>query len=295
MDGVGIAADMLRDVVRAIETNELIAKTLLSALALFILALFLRLYRSLLQRMVEARRLQEEAATRLYRIVELGAVVLIMFVIAYFLTRSPYLIYVIAGVALIVVASAWEAILNIIYYYVILFTGIVRQGNLIKVNGTGIYGRVADIRLFHTLLTQPGTPRSLYMVPHRILMSRGFTVLDEACTAAIRVTLDNVVPDDLDTIVEDLKARISEEARTGVIAVRGETSVRVYLESLTATSAVLKVVVETGYIVGREHRLIPLLYLLATSLREMGVGRFTVTLEGVRCDGVQEGAKEEVV
>jgi hypothetical protein len=111
----------------------------------------------------------------------------------------------------------------------------------------------------------------------------------------VRVTVQNISPDDVDNIVEDIKTRVVEEARAGVVAVRGEGSVRVYVKSITNNSAEVVVQLETGYLLGREHRLGPLLYLLAAGLREaVPTARFNVELDSIECEGGPGGAEAEV-
>lgn len=288
-DNLQVVIGMIKDVIVILATHEVISKILFSATALLVLAIFLTIYRSMLHRMVEARRLQAEAATRLYRIVELMAVILILMAIAYFITRSHYLILFLTGLALVVVASSWEVIQNLVYYYIILFTGVVRPGNLI-VLGDGRAGRVEDIRLMATVLSKPGNPRETYVVPNRLLLSRGFSIIDEACMVKIRVRVDGVTPESADTIRDVIEARVREISKGLAALVPLEHSYRAYVEEVTGNSMTLVVSFVTPPLEGREFRLTPLLYLLAVALRESGYTRFAVELAGVVCAGGKSSA-----
>ena len=288
-DSLQAILDMFKDTLVILATHEIISKILFSATALFVLAVFLSIYKSMLNRMVEARRLQAEAAIRLYRIVELTAVILILMAIAYFITRSHYLLLFLTGLALVVVASSWEVIQNLVYYYIILFTGIVRPGHLILLND-GRAGRVEDVRLMVTVLSKPGNPRETYVVPNRLLLSKGFSILDETCLVKIRVRVEGVTPDNADTIKDAIESKIRESSTSLLALVPVEHGYRAYVEEVTGNSVTLAVSIVTPPLEGREFRLTPLLYLLALALRESGYTRFAVELARVACAGGRGGA-----
>ncbi|GAB6148422.1 hypothetical protein [Stetteria hydrogenophila] len=259
-------------------SNELLSRLVLATASLIAFTLFLYAYRGVLRKMVEAGRLSEEASARLYKIMEPVVIVLILITIAYLLTQSRSIIAFTAGVALLVLAASWQVMANFIYYYIVLFMGYPKKGDLI-IMSDGRAGRIEDLRPMGLVLSGVGPARRWYFIPYRELFSQGFTIAGDVCIVRVRVTVEGVTPDMLDAVRDIIERRALEVRSQISVAPQAERALRLYLEEITGNSATFVVTFVTTQMVGREYRLVPILHLLALALREAGYTKFRVSLE----------------
>ncbi len=287
MPDAGLAATLIETLKEAVEIlfkHEILSRLMFTALSLLVLSIFLFLYKALLDKMVEARKIHEDAATRLYKMVELAAVVLILMAIAYFVTRSKNLLLFTAAVILIVLAASWQLIINFIYYYIVQFSGYLRKGNLLVLND-GRAGKIEDLKSLGLVLSRIGPPRQSYFIPYKELFSNGFTVAEDSCIVRVRVHVEGVSPELLDTLKDVIERRAFEAGSQVSVVAHVEEVLRPYVEELTSNSATFVVTFVTPQIGGREFRLAPILHLLALALREAGYTKFRVELERPECPG----------
>lgn len=278
------AAETIKEAMYIILHSTILSRLMFTAITLLVLAIFLFLYKALLNKMVEARKISEDAATRLYKMVELASIVLILTVIAYFMTRSKNLLLFAAGVALILLAASWKLIINLIYYYIVLFSGQLRRGNLLVLND-GRVGRVEDLKSLGLVLTSVGYPRHSYFIPYDKLFSNGFTVAEDTCIVRVKLRIDGISPEILDAVKDVIERRAQEAGSQVSVVAQAEKVARPYLEELTGNSATFVVTFITPYLSGKEFRLTPILYYLAMSLREAGYTKFKVELGKPECPG----------
>lgn len=252
----------------------------------FVIALLF--YKNLLKRMVEARRIRADTAVKLYRAAELVVIMLILISAGYLWTRSHVLLLLVIGVFLIILASAWHILADLAYYYVVLFNGHIKKGDLIVLRD-GRIGRVEDVRSLGVIISNPGPPRRTYFVPYRELFSRGFTLSEELCIARIRVYVEGVRIEQIEALKDLIERKASEASSHAPVLAPVERSLRSYVDEVTNNSVTYTIPFITTQTEGREFRFTHILHNLALTLREAGFIKFRVWLERPECPGGKQG------
>ncbi|MEB3780081.1 MAG: mechanosensitive ion channel [Desulfurococcales archaeon] len=254
-------------------TNIAISMDIIYSLIVIILSLiFLAVYRRILLRLVESRVLDRVYYDRIYRVTQLVVAIIAFLAVIYYMTGEHVLIYIIAGLVIIIAASSWEIIANIVSFYVILFSRLVTRGDYVMLPN-GSHGRVREITLLYSLVE---TPQGVYAVPNLEFVRRGRLQFKEP--SYIRVTIRIWGFEDPE-VVEDLRSIVHntiEEASREVLAHTG--AIRVYVDEISMDSVVLKAVIPVPGPRPNIARLTSMLIELANALKETGYS-YTIGFE----------------
>ncbi|MEB3773899.1 MAG: mechanosensitive ion channel family protein [Desulfurococcales archaeon] len=243
-----------------------------SIITLILMIVFLAIYRRVLRRLVTARVLDRLYYEKLYRVTELIVFVITLLTVTYFLTGEHALIYVIAGLILIVAAASWQIIASIVSFYILLFSRIIGRGDNIILPG-GPQGRVREINLLYTVLE---TSQGLYAVPNLEIVKSGRLLLKDI--THIRVVA-RVWGFEDPSVVPDIKASIQEalEEMVRELAVHGAVP-RIYIDEVSMESATFKTIIPVTGPRPNLVRVSDVLVVLANALKELGYS-YTITLE----------------
>ncbi len=243
-----------------------------SILTLIIIILFLMVYKRILNRLVNIRVLDRVYYEKLYRVTELAVFIVAILAITYYITGENILVYVIAGMILIVAASSWQIIASLVSFYILLFSRIVNRGDYIILPG-GPQGRVRDINLLYTVLE---TPHGVYAVPNLEIVRQGRLLLRDVSQMRIVVRIWGFEDP---SIVSDLRLKIAEvlEERLSEVAIHGAIP-RIYVDEVSMDSVTFKAVIPVSGPRPNLSRLSDILVVMANSLKELGYS-YTITLE----------------
>ncbi|MEB3862059.1 MAG: mechanosensitive ion channel family protein [Desulfurococcales archaeon] len=243
-----------------------------SILTLVIIILFLMIYKRILHRLVNIRVLDRIYYEKLYRVTELAVFIVAILAITYYITGEHVLVYVIAGMVLIVAASSWQIIASLVSFYILLFSRIVNRGDYIILPG-GPQGRVRDINLLYTVLE---TPHGVYAVPNLEIVRQGRLLLRDVSQMRMVVRIWGFEDP---SIVGDLRLKIAEvlEERLSEVAIHGAIP-RIYVDEVSMDSVTFKAVIPVSGPRPNLSRVSDILVVMANSLKELGYS-YTITLE----------------
>ncbi len=254
-------------------TGVAISLDIIYSLIVVILALvFLAVYRRILLRLVESRVLDRLYYDRIYRVTQLVVAIIVFLTVGYYVTGEHTLVYIIAGLVIIVAASSWEIIANLVSFYVILFSRLVTRGDYIMLPN-GSHGRIREITLLYSLIE---TPQGVYAIPNLAFIRSGRLQFKEPSYVRINIRVwgfeDPEVVDDIRAVVQSTIEEASREA----LAHSG--AIRVYVDEISMDSVVLKAVIPVPGPRPNVARLTTMMVELANTLKETGYS-YTIGLE----------------
>ncbi len=241
---------------------------------ILVILVLLAAYRRILRRLVDVRVLDRVYYEKLYRVTELALFIIALLSITYYVTGEHAVVYVIAGMILIVAASSWQIIASLVSFYILLFSRLISRGDYIILPG-GPQGRVREINLLYTTLE---SPNGVYAVPNLELVRRGRLLLKD--TTQLRIVVRIWGFEDT-SIISDLRLRIAEVLEeVGRSITVHAASPRVYIDEVSADSVTIKIDLPVSGPRPNMARASDVIMALANALKELGYS-FTITMESV--------------
>ena len=241
---------------------------------ILVILVLLAAYRRILKRLVDIRVLDRVYYEKLYRVTELALFIVALLSITYYVTGEHAVVYVIAGMILIVAASSWQIIASLVSFYILLFSRLISRGDYVILPG-GPQGRVREINLLYTTLE---SPNGVYAVPNLELVRRGRLLLKD--TTQLRIVVRIWGFEDT-SIITDLRLRVAEvlEEVARSITIHAATP-RVYIDEVSADSVTMKIDLPVSGPRPNMARASDVIMALANALKELGYS-FTITMESV--------------
>ncbi len=252
-------------------SNEVALRLLASLLVAIITLFVLAIVKKILYKFAEARVRDKRVVENTYKMIELGVVTIMVFIIAYILTRQTIIALFILGAVLVVMGAAWEIIANIVSYYAILMTQAVSRGEYVVVGG--YEGRVRDVTPLFTFVENE---TGVYAIPNRLILSRGSVRVKEPVYAKIKVRVWGFEDPE---VAEDIASRLRDrllDALGGISAIPGE--VKIFAEEVTVDGVVFGIIIPLPGPRISHEKLGNILREVGATLKDFGYS-FSVTAE----------------
>jgi small-conductance mechanosensitive channel len=244
-----------------------VAGVVLAALAMLLLS------RRFVEGLVRARVIDPGSKEYAYAITRNLILVGALLLAVYVATGSQFLMILVAIGATALLFSSWDALSNLVSYYIILGSKMVSRDEYL-VLPNGIHGKVKEIKPFYIVLENR---YGYYMVPNSQIVRSGKLTRKEMSYFRLSIRLWGLSDHSL---IERVKERIQEEVYTALreVAYKYARKPSVVIDEISEDSVTLRVVISLPDPEPRPERVSELIMSLSSKLREAGMSH-TITFE----------------
>ena len=262
---------------RMVEDTGLLQTTVIKAVEIVVLAIItlvlLGAAKGFFRGLVRAKVLDPGSLSYVYPFTRNLILLAALLVAVYILTGSRFLLILATVGAAAVLLSSWDALANLISYYVILGSRMVSKDEYI-VLPNGIHGKVKDIRPFYILLENR---YGYYMVPNTQIVRSGKLSRKELSYFRLSVRLWGLTDQ---PYIERIKVMIAEEVEQALreLAYGSMASHSILVDEISEDSITLRIIFSTQDPEPKPEKVSQLIMELSSRLRSKGISH-SITFE----------------
>ncbi|MET1101236.1 MAG: mechanosensitive ion channel domain-containing protein [Pyrodictiaceae archaeon] len=211
-------------------------------IAVLIAYIFLRVIHYILSKLAERRLITTTLVDQIYKPLTLLTYTLLIFIIIYVATGLREIVFLIIVFIVIALLASYNVLSDLIAYYVILWSGRLRVGDLVELPTLNVRGRVISIDTTATTIRR--SDGTLAHIPNRSIVSSPLNILSQSESRLhmrIKIALPKDTRNAVNTIIE-VEEKIRDRLLRTKLVSRPQNII-INLKLLRRYNAVIEVVI----------------------------------------------------